>query len=113
MIEAALVRAALLRYAEEELDWGSFSEFTNRTTDVAGSTWEIPGLGTCTLVAYHDYDYDKNYDGWAEEIWQVWEVQGTLYKVEGSHTSYTGTEWENTMTVVVPKTKTVTYYEEN
>jgi hypothetical protein len=112
-LSAELVRAALLLYAEEELEWGSFSEFINYTGDSNGKTFDVPGLGEVRIVDYNSYDSYKNYDGWTEELWIVFEVQGTLYKITGTHTSYTGSEWSNKMTIVVPKTKTVTYFEES
>jgi hypothetical protein len=111
-----VIKDALLLYAEEELDWGDFSEFTNSYSVKPGDAWEIPlngELTTFTLVDFHDYNPSKNYDGWAEHIWQVWEVNGVLYRITGHHTSYTGTTWADNMTIVVPKLKTITIYEDS
>jgi len=110
MIDPALVYAALLQYAEDQWDWGSWTEWSNAKP---GSKFEVPGLGEVTVVALHDYDSSKNYDSWSEEIWIVFAVGDTLYRVQGLHTSYEGSSWENRMTVVVPKLKQITVYEES
>lgn len=79
---------------------------------MAGKVFDVPGLGPVTIADYHDYDINKSYDGWSEEVWIVFNVQGTLYRIKGSHTSYTGTDWEDKMTIVKPAEKTITVYEE-
>jgi hypothetical protein len=106
-----LIRAALLHYAEEELDWGNFGEYINYTGDSNGKTFDVPGLGIVTIVDHHGYDSYKNYDGWEEHIWVVFEIQGKLYKATGTHTSYTGSEWDRELKEVSPKEKTITVYE--
>lgn len=111
-----VIRDALLSFAEEEFEWRTFSEYTNSYSVRPGDKWQIPLHGvpaTFTLVAFHDYDQNKSYDGWAEEIWQVWEVNGVLYRIVGHHTSYIGTEWADDMTIVVPKLKTIVEYEDS
>lgn len=104
------VYEALLAYAQEELDWADFSEFTNSIDLKPGQEFDIPGLGRAILVDFHDYDQRKSYDGWSEDVWQIWEVDGVLFRIKGSHTSYEGTSWDATMTVVVPKNKTIIEY---
>jgi len=111
-ISANDVREALLSFAEEEFGWDSFSEYTNYYDHKPGTTFDVPGLGTVTLVDFHDYDQDKSYDGWEEGVWQVWAVNGVLYRIKGTHTSYTGTEWEDEMTLVRPKQKVIIEYED-
>lgn len=111
MLDKALIQAALLHYAEEVEGWGSFGYYTN-FYNPKGKTYEIPGLGAVTVVDSHDIDSDKNYDGWSEELWVVFDVQGTLYKAEGTYTSYVGSNWYNELKVVVPKEKTIIVYEE-
>lgn len=110
-LSAELVRAALLLYAEEELEWGSFSEFINYTGDSNGKTFDVPGLGEVKIVDYNSYDSFKNYDGWSEELWIVFEVQGKFYKATGTHTSYTGSEWDKELKEVSPSQKAITIYE--
>lgn len=111
-LDPYLVEGALLHYAEEQ--WGEpwIDEYVNYHSHVPGTQFEIPGLGTVTLVDFKSWDTDKNYDGWYEDVWMVFDVRGTLYRKSGRHTSYSGTEWDDSLEIVVPKTKTVTYYEE-
>jgi hypothetical protein len=111
MIDTALVYAALLQYAEDELDWGNFSQFMNNRNDQRGETYEIAGLGTVTIVDYHDYNYDASYADHSEDIWIVFDVQGNLYRAKGTHTSYVGSEWEPKLEIVEPKEKVITVYE--
>lgn len=106
------IKRALLSYAEEHLEWGDFGEYMNSTLDQRGKVYQIPGLGDVKIVDYHDYDVYKNYDGWHEDIWIVFEVQGKLYRACGTHSSYEMSTWEDELTLVEPKTKTVTYYED-
>lgn len=106
-----LIRAALLRYAEEELDWGNYGSYINYR-DSKGRVYDVPGLGTVKIVDCQDYDQDKSYDGWHEDIWVVFDIGGTLYRADGTYTSYAGSEWKPELRVVVPKQKMVTYYEE-
>ena len=112
MLEPQLVRAALLQYAEDQLDeWRSFGAYTNYYNS-QGKVYDVPGLGPVTIVAYHTYDSDKNYAGWSEELWIVFEVQGTLYRAKGTYTSYVGDEWEDELTVVKPVEKTIVVFED-
>ncbi len=110
MIDKALVKAALLQYADEIDGWPSFSAFTNYRDMKEGKTFEVPGLGEVKVVAFNDYDYNKSYDGWSEDIWIVFEVQGYLYKATGTHTSYTGSEWEDELQLVKPTYRQVIDY---
>jgi len=109
MIEPALVYAALLQFAEDNWDWGSWYEWTHVSV---GTSYEVPGLGEVTVVDSHNYDRSKNYDSWSEDIWIVFAVGDTLYKVKGLHTSYEGSTWDRHMVIVVPKLKQITVYEE-
>lgn len=107
------IRKALLSYAEKHLEWGSFGEYMNWRGERRGSIYNIPGLGEVRIVDYHDYDSNKNYDGWSEDIWIVFEIHDKLYKATGQHSSYEGSLWEEELKVVVPKQRMVTYYEED
>jgi hypothetical protein len=111
-LTAEKVSKALLSFAEEELEWGSYGEFINYRGDARGETWEVPELGTVTIVDYHDYDTNKNYDSWVEQMWIIFEVQGTLYKAKGTYMSFAGSEWEDEVTIVKPKAVEVIVYEE-
>ena len=111
MIAPELVKAALLHYAEEVDGWGSFSAYLNYY-DAVGQEWQIPGLGTVEVIAAHNYDSDKNYSGWSEDIWVVFDVQGMLYKATGTYTSYTGGGWDDELKIVRPAIKQITVYEE-
>ncbi len=106
------IRKALLSYAEEHFGWGDLSEYMNYHSTQQGKMYQVPGLGDVKIVDYHNYDVHKNYDGWHEDIWIVFEIQGKLYRACGTHSSYAMSTWEDEMTVVEPKTKTVTYYED-
>lgn len=106
-----LIRAALLRYAEEELDWGVYGSYINYY-DAMSKVYEVPGLGPVKIVDCHGIDSDKNYDGWSEDIWIVFEIQDKLYKATGTHTSYTGSEWQRDLKLVKPQNKTVIEYVE-
>jgi hypothetical protein len=112
MLDTALVKAALLQYAEEVDGWSSFGAYTNNYNPV-GKTYEVPGLGEVKIVDASDYDSNKNYDGWYEDLWVVFDIQGTLYKATGTYTSYVGSDWEDELKVVVPKEKTILVYEED
>lgn len=106
------VADALLSYAEEELDWGSYGEYINSISPVDGKQFDVPGLGIVTIVAYHGYDSDKNYDSWYEQMYIVFEIMGKLYRATGTYTSYAGSEWDEELKLVIPKEKTVIEYEE-
>lgn len=106
-----LIKAALLHYAEQVDGWGSFGFYTNYYSFI-GKTYDIAGLGEVKVVAGETYDSDKNYDGWHEDLWVVFDIQGILYKATGTYTSYEGSEWNDELTVVIPKEKTVIEYEE-
>ena len=113
MLEPSVVAAALLAFAEEEFEYRSFSGYVNDMRDVTGTKFNVPELGEITIVAYHDYDVHKSYNGWSEKLWIVFEVQGVLYRAEGTHTSWTGSEWLDTVQIVVPKNRTVVEYKES
>jgi hypothetical protein len=102
------VKDALLSFAEEEFDWDSFGCYLDYSQD----TFDVPGLGQVAIKDYSTYDSNKNYDGWSEDLWVIFDIQGTLYRATGSYTSYIGSEWNNELTIVVPKQKVVTYFEE-
>jgi hypothetical protein len=106
-----LIRAALLRYAEEELDWAEYGSFINYS-DAQNRYYDVPGLGIVKIADYNDYDSDKNYDGWEEQLFVVFDIGGTLYKATGTYTSHVGSEWNEELKVVVPKEKTIVVYEE-
>ena len=110
VMETFLVEAALLHYAN--IKWGEPYWHMWQDRDRTGEAHEIPGLGTVTVVACN-LAKDISYAEHSEEVWMIFEVQGTLYKKSGQYTSYIGTEWVEGMRIVVPKTSTVTYYEEN
>lgn len=105
------VAETLLSFVEEEYDWRSYGEFTNYALDPKGKSWNVPGLGLVTIVDYQDYDQDKNYSGWSEQLWIVFDVAGTLYRATGTYTSYIGSEWNEKLTIVQPKTVEVIVYE--
>lgn len=111
-LDPDFVRSALLNYAEVEWDYRSFSSYINEFGDLRGKTFEIPELGKVTIVDYHDYDVNKNYDGWSEDIWVVFQIHGVLYKAFGKHSSYEGSVWEHEMKLVAPKIRHVIDYEE-
>lgn len=111
MIDKALVYAALLQYAEDELEWGSFSEYTNNYSNQRGTVYDIPGLGEVTVVDYHDYNHEASYAEHSENIWIVFDVQGTLYRAKGTYTSYVGSEWAEELEIVEPKDKVITVFE--
>jgi hypothetical protein len=113
LIDPAKVSEALLSFAEEEFDYPSLGEFTNSTGDVTGKYFDVPGLGIVTIVNYQDYDIHKNYDGWTENLWTIFEIKGVLYKATGTHTSWTGSEWSDEVKIVVPKNKTIVEYVES
>lgn len=106
-----LIRTALLQYAEEELDWGSYGSYINYY-DSINRQYDVPGLGTVTIVDCHSYDSDKNYDGWSEDIWVVFDIQGKLYRATGTYTSYSGDDWDDNLKLVKPVEKTITVFED-
>lgn len=111
LLSPAKVAEALLSFAEEELDYGSFGEYINYY-NANSMSWEIPELGTVTVVDHYNYDSDKNYDSWSEKVWIVFLIQGTLYRATGEHTSYTGTEWDEELKIVKPVEKTIIVFED-
>lgn len=111
-LSPAKVAEALLSYAEEEFDWASYGEYLNYYHSSKGHPWNVPELGEVTIVDYHDYDSDKSYDSWTENMWIIFNVQGNLYKAEGTYTSYVGSDWEDALKLVKPQHKVVTYFEE-
>lgn len=110
MFDPADVRDAILAYCENNYyeGFGAFSNYDYKP----GHEFDVPGLGSVRIVDYKDYDDKKNYSGWSEDLHVVFDVAGTLYMAKGSYMSYTGSTWENELAVVVPKEKTVTYFEE-
>lgn len=111
-LDTEYVTLMLLNYAEATWDWYSFSEYMNSFDDRRGKCYDVPGLGSVEIVDYHDYDVDKNYDGWSESIWIVFRVRGVLYRAKGEHSSYESSVWEDEVTRVVPKIKHVVEYED-
>lgn len=111
-LSPARVAEALLLFAGEELEWEDFGEYINWIPSSVGRSWDVPDLGTVTIVDYHSYDQDKSYDGWSEQLWVVFDINGTLYKASGTYTSYSGSEWSDTLTIVRPVEKTYIDYEE-
>jgi len=111
MFDPALIKAALLQYAEEVDGWGSFGFYQNYYSFI-GKEYNIPGLGLVRVVDGHTYDQDKNYDGWSEDLWIVFLIGGLLYKATGKYTSYIGSEWDDGLKIVVPQEKTIIVYEE-
>jgi hypothetical protein len=103
-----LIRAALLHYAEEEFGWGSYAAFINYGNI---NTFEVPGLGAVKVKDKFDYDSDKNYSGWVENVWVVFDINGKLYKATGTYTSHEGSSWSKELKVVTPKEKVITVYE--
>jgi hypothetical protein len=106
------ISKALLSYAEKAFEWDSFSEYVNNYANQRGQVYDVPGLGPVKIVDYYNYDSNKNYDGWYEDIWIVFEIQGKLYKASGKHSSYEMSVWEDEVKLVVPKQKTITVFEE-
>jgi len=113
MYSTSEVETALLRFAEDNLDEGSsYGAFLNSYSDLRGTVHEIPELGPVTIVDYHEYDSDKNYDGWSEKLYIIFDLCGILYRATGTYTSYVGSEWNDTLTIVEPRNKTVIEYVE-
>lgn len=104
------IESALLSFCEEEFELASFGEFINYGDK--GHSWDVPGLGEVVIVDCQNYDHNKNYDGWIEDTWIVFSILGKLYKATGTHTSFTGSEWDDTLKEVKPKQKVVVEYEE-
>lgn len=102
------IESALLSYAEGELDWPDYGQYIN----YSAREYDVPGLGLVKIIDYNDADYDKNYDGWYEHLWIVFDIQGRLYRAKGKHTSYTGSEWEDHLKPVEARPKTITVYED-
>lgn len=111
-LDVTLIQEALLSYADEELEWASYGEFINSIYNAKGTALDIPGLGPVTIVDYHDYDSAKNYDGWTEHMFIIFQVGLGLYKAVGTYTSYTGSDWKEELIPVKPVPKTVIEYEE-
>lgn len=109
-MEPFIVEAALLHYAGQE--WGDPYWYSWDDRDRTGQQYDVPGLGMVKVVAMN-MAKDISYAEHSEEIWMVFDVQGTLYKKSGTYTSYIGTEWHDGMKVVVPTPRTVIDYEEN
>lgn len=111
-LDIEYITLKLLDFAESEWGWESFSEYMNSFDDRRGKCYDVPGLGNVEIVDYHDYDVDKNYDSWAEDIWIVFRIKGGLYRAKGKHSSYESSVWEDEVTRVVPKIKHVVEYED-
>jgi hypothetical protein len=111
-LSTELIRAALLQFAEEELDWGSYGSYINYY-DAKNRVWDVPGLGPVTVVDFNGTDSEKNYDGWSEQLWVVFKIGLGLYKATGTYTSYIGEEWEDELKLVKPTIKQVIVYEED
>ena len=109
---AKQIGKALLAYAEEHMEWDSYGQYINYYGDQRGIVYDIPGIGEVKIVDYHNYDVNKNYDGWYEDIWIVFDVGGKLYKAKGIHSSYEMSEWAEELKLVEPKQKLVTFYED-
>ncbi len=109
-LEPFLVEAALLLYAGNE--WHDPYWYQWDCTDRTGEEHDIPGLGIVKVVACN-LPKDISYAEHSEDVWMVFDVRGTLYRKSGTHTSYIGTDWAEGMQIVKPKTKVVTYYEED
>jgi hypothetical protein len=108
-----VIKDALLLYAEEELDYPFWNAFLPSNDVEENYSFDIDGLGEVRVIASKDYDSHKTYDNWYEDLWIVFDVKGVLYRIKGTYTSYAGSEWEDNMTVVVPKLKTVIEYEDS
>lgn len=112
MFDPAVVAAALIEYAEEHLDWGSYGSYINYIDDISGKQYEVPELGIVTIVDYHNHDSYKNYDNWTEDLWIVFEIGDTLYRATGTYTSYEGENWNDELKIVRPMPKVITVFED-
>jgi hypothetical protein len=110
MIDPAVVAEKLLEYAEDKWEWGTFAAFEEEFR--GDETFFVPGLGEVKVIHTTGIDYNKNYDGWSEQLSVVFEIDGTLYKASGTYTSFVGSEWDSHVTVVKPVEKTITIYED-
>lgn len=91
-----------------EIDWltkhvtGDFSLFERFRQNIE---FVVDGIGKCKILdadLNHDFEYAKN------DVWMVFELNGSLFKIEGTKSSYGTSSWNRNMYPVRKKEK-VTY----
>jgi hypothetical protein len=60
----------------------------------------VHGLGRVKLV---DYNLNSNFENENNPVWMVFDIEGTLYKVTGSKSSYGNSDWYGDFTQVEKK----------
>lgn len=76
---------------------GHFRLFEEFPTNVE---FEVVGLGKCKLLDTH---LAYNFEDAASKVWMVFELNGTLMKIEGYKDSYGGSDWDRTFKPVRKK----------
>jgi len=82
------------------------SAFVEKMT-YGDKTATIPGIGVATLK-----DEKLGEEGEGENIWVVFELYGSLYRLNGFYSSYDGEDWTyGSVVQVKPREITTTIYE--
>lgn len=86
-----------------EIDWllkhvtGYFDLYERFRRD---TEFVVSGIGDCKIV---DYDLSSNFEYSRNPVWMVFDLAGTLYKIEGEKDSYGGSSWSRTLNKVKKK----------